>query len=83
VNPNLHFFVQRSSFCRLYNPEFFLLKMIGERFPMEVVVGMNGRVWIRTTEAKHTIAVARCIEAVDDSALTEDKTKKLLSSLDL
>ena len=69
--------------CRLYDPKFFLLKTLGERFPMEVVVGMNGRVWIRTSQAKHTVAVARCIEAADQLGYAEQQTRQFLSTMDL
>ncbi|KAF7314443.1 hypothetical protein MKEN_00917100 [Mycena kentingensis (nom. inval.)] len=52
--------------CRLLlDAKHFLLPILGERFELQVVTGVNGRVWISTKELKETIAVARCIEAVD------------------
>ncbi|KAF8133775.1 hypothetical protein EV363DRAFT_1397189 [Boletus edulis] len=43
----------------LLDPKHFLLPFLGSRFPLEVAVGMNGK------GVKQTIAVVRCIEAVD------------------
>jgi exosome complex component RRP40 len=52
---------------------------------MEVAVGMNGRVWISAEEVKQTIAIARCIEAVDPDGggLDQDGVKKYFNTLDL
>ncbi|KDQ11144.1 hypothetical protein BOTBODRAFT_82059, partial [Botryobasidium botryosum FD-172 SS1] len=52
--------------CRaLLDPKHFLIPLFGARFPLEIVTGMNGRVWVSTEDPRHTIALARCIEAVD------------------
>jgi len=46
---------------------------------------MNGRVWVSTKVPKHTIAAARCIEAVDPDGggMDVEGIKKLLGSMDL
>ncbi|KJA21163.1 hypothetical protein HYPSUDRAFT_140916 [Hypholoma sublateritium FD-334 SS-4] len=52
--------------CRdLLDPKHFLLPLLGGRFPLEVAVGLNGRVWVSAKEIKQTIAMVRCIEAAD------------------
>jgi len=70
---------------RLLDPKHFLLPFIGSRFPLEVAVGTNGRVWISSKEVKHTIAIARCIETVDPDGggLDESSIKTFFNTLDL
>ena len=59
--------------------------MLGSRFPLDAAIGVNGRVWISTKEPKHTIAVVRCIEAVDPDGggMDEAAVKKFLNTLDV
>lgn len=70
---------------RLLDPKHFLLPLLGSTFPLEAAVGMNGRVWVSTKDVKHTIAFARCIEAVDPDGggMDEAAVKKLLNTADL
>ncbi|KAF7299015.1 hypothetical protein MIND_00849800 [Mycena indigotica] len=69
----------------LLNPDHFLVELLGRRFHLEIATGVNGRVWINTKEIKETIAVARCIEAVDPDGGGMDETGvlELLDSLGL
>ncbi|PCH40229.1 hypothetical protein WOLCODRAFT_68769 [Wolfiporia cocos MD-104 SS10] len=72
--------------CRLLlDPKFFLLPLLGARFPLETATGLNGRVWINAKEARHIIAVSRCIEAVDPDGGSMDEAgiKKFLGTLDI
>jgi len=72
--------------CRqLLDPKHFLLPFLGSRFPLEVAVGTNGRVWISSKEIKQTIAIARCIEVVDPDGggLDESGVKTFVNTLDL
>jgi exosome complex component RRP40 len=73
------------STIRLLDSKHFLLPLLGARFPLEVAVGMNGRVWINAKEIKQTIAMARCIEAVDPDGggMGEAGMKALLETLDV
>ena len=73
------------SSSRLLDPKHFLLPLLGSMFPLETAVGMNGRVWVNCKSPKHTIAVARCIEAADPDggSMTEDEIKKFVGTLDL
>ncbi|EKM51877.1 uncharacterized protein PHACADRAFT_199383 [Phanerochaete carnosa HHB-10118-sp] len=69
----------------LLDPSHFLLPLLGSKFPLDVAIGVNGRVWISTKEPKHTIAVTRCIEAVDPDGggMDELGVKKFLGTLDI
>ncbi|OSD07413.1 exosome complex exonuclease RRP40 [Trametes coccinea BRFM310] len=72
--------------CRmLLDPKHFLFPLLGSRFPLETAVGINGRVWINCKEPRQTIAVARCIEAVDPDGggMDELALKKFLGTLDV
>jgi exosome complex component RRP40 len=69
----------------LLDPKHFLLPLLGTRFALEAAVGANGRVWITAKSAKHIIAIARCIEAVDPDGIGEDADgiKRMFAILDI
>ncbi|KAJ3925957.1 MAG: exosome complex exonuclease RRP40 [Lentinula lateritia] len=70
--------------CRqLLDPKYFLLPLLGSLFPLEIAVGLNGRVWISSQDAKRTIAIAQAIEAADPDAqgMDEDGIRTLLEDL--
>ena len=68
----------------LLDPEHFLLPLLGGQFPLESAVGLNGRVWVCAKEIRQTIAMARCIEAVDGGTLNDAKdVKAFLDTLDV
>ncbi|PPR00453.1 hypothetical protein CVT24_004514 [Panaeolus cyanescens] len=72
--------------CRdLMDTSHFLLPLIGGKFPLEVAVGLNGRVWVNSKEMKHTIALARCIEAADPDGpgMDAQQIRLLLAKLDV
>jgi exosome complex component RRP40 len=50
-----------------------------------VAVGTNGKVWISSKELKQTIAMARCIEAVDPDGgeMDEGGVNTFFNTLDL
>ncbi|KAJ3722118.1 exosome complex exonuclease RRP40 [Lentinula guzmanii] len=67
--------------CRqLLDPKHFLLPLLGSLFPLEIAVGLNGRLWINSQDAKCIIAIARAIEAADPDAqgMGEDDVRTLL-----
>lgn len=68
---------------RLLDPSDWLLPLLGSRFALEVAIGVNGKVWVKTPEIKHTIAATRCIEAIDDSNMTEKDLVKFLNGIEL
>ncbi|OJT10393.1 Exosome complex component rrp40 [Trametes pubescens] len=81
------FLVQCSlKMCRLLlDPKHFLFPLLGARFPLETAVGINGRVWVNCKDPRQTIAVVRCIEAVDPDGggMEEVAVKKFLGTLDV
>jgi len=79
-----HTKVSTSNFkSRLLDPAHFLLPLLGSRFTLEVAIGINGRVWFKTPDVRQTIAVARCIEAVDEQGLDQAATVKFISTMEL
>ena len=66
------------------HPKYFLLPMLGALFTVETAVGMNDRVWVNAKEARHIVAIARCIEAVDPDGgrMTQEDVKMLLLAPD-
>lgn len=71
--------------CRLLlDPKHFLLPLLGSRFPLEAATGLNGRVWVNSKDAKHIIAITRCVEVVDPDGGGMDQlgVKKFLNTLD-
>ncbi|KAH7885318.1 exosome complex exonuclease RRP40 [Phlebopus sp. FC_14] len=72
--------------CRLMlDTKHFLLPLLGSKFPLEAAVGVNGRIWVSTKALKQTIAVVRCIEAVDPhgGGMDEVALKKFLSKMEI
>jgi len=69
----------------LLNPNYFLLPLLGARFPLDTALGMNGRVWVSAKEVKQTIIAARCIEAADPDGggMDQNAIKKFIGTLDL
>ncbi|KAF8500816.1 exosome complex exonuclease RRP40 [Russula emetica] len=69
----------------LLNPNYFLLPLLGSRFPLDTAVGTNGRVWISAKEVKQTIIAARCIEAADPDSggMDQNAIKRFIGTLDL
>ncbi|EGN98290.1 hypothetical protein SERLA73DRAFT_91563 [Serpula lacrymans var. lacrymans S7.3] len=69
----------------LLDPKHFLLPLLGARFPLEAAVGVNGKVWISTKDPRQTIAVLRCIKAVDPDGggMGESVIKIFLGTLEI
>ncbi len=69
----------------LLNQNYFLLPLLGSRFPLDTAVGTNGRVWINAKEVKQTIIAARCIEAADPDGggMDQNAIKRFIGTLDL
>jgi exosome complex component RRP40 len=69
----------------LLDPNHFFLPLLGSKFPLEVAVGVNGRVWIDAKDTRHTIAVVRCIQQVDPDGggMDASNLKQFLGTLEL
>lgn len=46
---------------RLLEPNNFVLQSLGEHIPFEIAVGMNGRVWVNTSDIDKIIIVTNAI----------------------
>lgn len=63
-----------------------LLPRLGARFPFEIAIGVNGRVWCKAPDTVHTILFARAIEWADDAdpeqlgILTESDVRRWLDT---
>lgn len=68
-----------NSLCRLLNPNTPILSYLGEHFPFETAVGMNGRVWINSEEAKNTILISNAIQ--NSEYLSADECKQMVQDL--
>lgn len=47
---------------------------IGDHFPYEIVIGMNGRIWLKTYTVKSTIALSKAILASEFLSFSEIQT---------
>ncbi|KAF7726436.1 exosome non-catalytic core subunit rrp40 [Apophysomyces ossiformis] len=60
--------------CRkLLNPSTPILTFLGEHFPFEMAVGMNGRVWINSNSHKDTILISNAIQNSEYLSIEECK----------
>ncbi|KAH8551793.1 hypothetical protein BGW37DRAFT_313330 [Umbelopsis sp. PMI_123] len=64
---------------RLLNPETPILRFLGEHFPFETAVGMNGRIWVNSEGPKYTILLANAIK--NSEYLSEAQCKAMVDSL--
>ena len=67
----------------MLDPTHFLLPLLGSKLTFEAAVGVNGRVWFKTPTPKQTIAISRCIQAVDEDHLDVHATTAFLNTLDI
>ena len=72
-------------FLSLLDPKYYLLPLLGSKFPLDAAVGVNGRVWVSCKEPRQTIAVVRCIEMADPEGggKGEAAVKAFLASSDV
>ncbi|KAK7101139.1 exosome complex component RRP40-like [Littorina saxatilis] len=50
---------------KMCNPQCVLMKSLGNKFPFEVMVGMNGRIWVKGRTNKETVALANAVCAAE------------------
>lgn len=72
-------FLHHFLFLRILNPQCVLMKSLGKDVPFESVVGLNGRVWVKTRSVKETIAVVNAIQAAEN--MTNDQIKFMCTRL--
>ncbi|CAM0138622.1 exosome non-catalytic core subunit rrp40 [Umbelopsis sp. WA50703] len=64
---------------RLLNPETPILRFLGEHFPFETAVGMNGRIWVNSESPQYTILLANAVK--NSEYLSEAQCKAMVESL--
>ncbi|KAK9729373.1 exosome non-catalytic core subunit rrp40 [Basidiobolus ranarum] len=66
--------------CRkLLNPKSPVLVALGSHFPFETAVGMNGRVWVNSTDTQHIILLTNAIK--NSEYLNEKQIKEMVKEL--
>ena len=60
-------------------PQCKVLSLLGKSFPFEIIVGMNGRVWINSKGIIDTIAIANAI--VSSEFMVEEQIQQMVSQL--
>ncbi|XP_015759681.1 PREDICTED: putative exosome complex component rrp40 [Acropora digitifera] len=66
--------------CRkLLSKEFVLLKSLGNYFPFECTVGMNGKVWINASSTSHTIIIANAI--TNSEYMTNNQVESMVKQI--
>ena len=64
---------------RLLDPNTMILRLLGDHFPFEMAVGLNGRVWIHSNSVKDTITLANAIQ--NSEYLDDDECKVMVQGL--
>lgn len=64
---------------RLLNPNTPILVLLGQHFPFETAVGMNGRVWVNSEEVKNTILISNAIQ--NSEYLSAEECKQMVEGL--
>ncbi|KAG0205807.1 Exosome component 3 [Mortierella sp. GBA30] len=68
---------------RLLDPKTLVLRLLGQHIPFETAVGMNGKVWVNSASAKHTILICNAIKNSEylDSQECATMVKSLVQKL--
>uniref|UniRef100_UPI00398F1497 exosome complex component RRP40-like n=1 Tax=Pristiophorus japonicus TaxID=55135 RepID=UPI00398F1497 len=69
----LLFKVSLSIARKLLSPNCEVIKNLGELYPFEIVIGMNGRIWVKAKTIKHTLLVANVLESCENMTTEQRK----------
>ncbi|XP_067900772.1 exosome complex component RRP40-like [Heterodontus francisci] len=75
----LLFKVSLSIARKLLSPSCEVLKNLGELYPFEIVIGVNGRIWVKARTIKHTLLVANVLESYGN--MTTEQRKHVFKKL--
>ena len=64
---------------RLLSPSCAVLEALGKYFKFESTVGLNGRVWVNSSNVVHTIAISNAI--LNSEHLTAEQCKLAVKSV--
>ncbi|CCO30743.1 Exosome complex component rrp40 AltName: Full=Ribosomal RNA-processing protein 40 [Rhizoctonia solani AG-1 IB] len=66
--------------CRaLLDRNHYLLPLVGTRVPLEIAIGVNGRVWISSDTPHNTILISRCIQFFDEEDANENVMRDFIN----
>ncbi|KAF8713079.1 KH domain, partial [Rhizoctonia solani] len=67
--------------CRaLLDRSHYLLPLLGARVPLEIAIGVNGRVWISSDTPHNTILISRCIQLFDEEDVDESVMRNFINN---
>lgn len=64
---------------RLLAPDCEIIQEVGKLYPLEIVFGMNGRIWVKAKTVQQTLILANILEACEH--MTADQRKQIFSRL--
>ncbi|XP_049629887.1 exosome complex component RRP40 [Suncus etruscus] len=64
---------------KLLAPDCEIIQEIGKLYPLEIVFGMNGRIWVKAKTIQQTLILANILEACEH--MTTDQRKQIFSRL--
>ncbi|XP_045051173.2 exosome complex component RRP40 isoform X1 [Desmodus rotundus] len=64
---------------KLLAPNCEILQELGKLYPLEIVFGMNGRIWVKAKTVQQTLILANVLEACEH--MTADQRKQIFSRL--
>lgn len=63
----------------LLAPDCEIIQEVGKLYPLEIVFGMNGRIWVKAKTIQQTLILANILEACEH--MTSDQRKQIFSRL--
>lgn len=64
---------------RLLAPDCEIVQELGKLYPLEIVFGMNGRIWVKAKTIQQTLILANVLEACEH--MTTDQRKQIFARL--
>ncbi|XP_053424440.1 exosome complex component RRP40 isoform X2 [Nycticebus coucang] len=64
---------------KLLAPDCEIIQEVGKLYPLEIVFGMNGRIWVKAKTIQQTLILANILEACEH--MTADQRKQIFSRL--
>nr|XP_012624542.1 exosome complex component RRP40 isoform X2 [Microcebus murinus] len=64
---------------KLLAPDCEIIQEVGKLYPLEIVFGMNGRIWVKAKTIQQTLILANILEACEH--MTTDQRKQIFSRL--
>lgn len=66
---------------RLLDRNHYLLPLVGSRVPLEIAIGVNGRIWVSSDTPHNVILITRCIESFDESGADEAAMRNFIQGI--